>query len=71
MATTAYHYYHCRPARADAAYRREPQNCPERLNSVRLKNKLCAQGPKQCAACGGCGFGREWVRRHPEGSGKK
>ena len=71
MGTTVYHFYHCRPVKTETAYRRDPQYSPERLNDIRLKNRLCVSGPQMCAACGMCGFGREWLRRHPEGSGKK
>ena len=71
MGTTVYHYSHCSPPRRDRAYKGEPQNIPERLSNVRLKNKLCAKGPKHCAACGVCEYGREWLRRHPEGGGEK
>lgn len=71
MATTAYHYYHCRTPKRDRAYRRDPQYSPERLSNVRLKNRLCRMGPAYCATCRGCGYGAEWLRRHPEGGAAK
>lgn len=71
MGTTVYHFYQCRTVKTETAYRGNPQFRPDRLSNIRLKNRLCAAGPDYCAKCRSCGYGLEWLRRHPEGGGEK
>lgn len=36
---------------------------PEKIPKT-VKNHLCEAGPKECASCGLCAFGRWWVNEH-------
>ena len=67
MGGTVYTYVNCRKPGGDEPYKPNPQYSPERLSNIRLKNRLCASGPKRCSECRGCESGLEWLRRHPEG----
>lgn len=39
---------------------------PARLNGQRLLIHLCSDGPKRCAKCMLCAYGREYVKREEE-----
>ena len=34
-----------------------------RLNTARLKARLCSVGPDRCPECGLCEYGKEYVKR--------
>ena len=37
-----------------------------KLTNQRLMQHLCTAGPRQCAECRLCSYGREWVKREEE-----
>lgn len=47
------------PERSDDYRRRTAREMP----TIMLKNRLCALGPKKCAECGLCEYGKEYSRR--------
>ena len=71
MATTGYNYWKCRTGRPDSKYEPDRKFRPERMKDDVLRNRLCAAGPDYCPKCKSCGYGLEWLKRHPEGGGEK
>ena len=44
---------------------------PENIKPSQVKLRLCKDGPKKCAECGSCAFGRWYLEHMDDGKEKK